>query len=171
MPVPARAQSSEAEASSSSSKPAVNVTSPSSDEPFPAMLVQASPGALHRHFDSCTPFDALAMVARPVGRREIASTSAAQVAMKKVWDALRALKAWDEAGFREWDDVRNEARTIGIKVHVGRVFGICVERALNSLSAALAASSRAGSCSRATTFAMRTATAPSSTTSDRRQQQ
>ncbi len=36
--------------------------------------------------------------------------------------------AWDENKVREWADVREEAKKMGIRMHVGMVFGICVEK-------------------------------------------
>jgi len=55
--------------------------------------------------------------------------------MQREWDRLRAVQrpdgkfgCWDEAGVREWRDVRREARETGQQAHVGRVFGIVVEK-------------------------------------------
>ena len=48
--------------------------------------------------------------------------------MKKEWDRLRSKYVWDEDHPREWDDVRSEARRGGYTVHLGYIFGICVEK-------------------------------------------
>ena len=37
-------------------------------------------------------------------------------------------KAWVEKVVREWADVREEAKKKSIRMHVGMVFGICVEK-------------------------------------------
>jgi hypothetical protein len=48
--------------------------------------------------------------------------------MQKEWDRLRNKRCWDESRVREWQDVAGEARRAGTKAHVGRVFGITVEK-------------------------------------------
>ena len=48
--------------------------------------------------------------------------------MKKEWDRLRDKKVWDETRPREWRDVRREADSRGQTVHMGYLFGICVEK-------------------------------------------
>ena len=72
------------------------------------------------------PFSAL--VARPVNKAEVRVTPAAQVALQKEWDKLRAAGCWDESGVREWADVAAEARKKNTKAHVGMIFDICVEK-------------------------------------------
>jgi len=72
--------------------------------------------------------DGWALVVRSVGRRELESSPGAQAAMKKEWDAFRSLGTWDEKGVRPWAQVSEEARKQGVKAHVGRIFGICVEK-------------------------------------------
>ena len=76
-----------------------------------------------------------ACVARPIRAVELRDTPAARAAMQREWDRLRAVQrpdgkfgCWDEAGVREWRDVRREARETGQQTHVGRVFGIVVEK-------------------------------------------
>ena len=66
-------------------------------------------------------------VARPVHKPE-RNCKAAQAALKKEWDRLRAAKCWDESKVREWSDVAAEARAKGKKAHVGRIFEICTEK-------------------------------------------
>ena len=65
-----------------------------------------------------------ACIARPVGRKEIATEPAAQAAVNKEWRRLVDRPVWDMNTVREWDDVANEARNNGKQVHFGRVFGI-----------------------------------------------
>ena len=71
-----------------------------------------TPKAEHR---AATPsgYDGLVMVARTVGKREIRSTPKAQAALRKEWDSLRRIKAWDESKVREWRSVQQEARDRG----------------------------------------------------------
>jgi hypothetical protein len=78
--------------------------------------------AAHRRF----PFNAL--VARPVGKQEIANTPKAQDAMNAEWGRLRQPSVWDEDHPREWDDVRKEAQRGKYDVHLGWLFGICVHK-------------------------------------------
>ena len=67
-------------------------------------------------------------VARPVGNAEIDKTPFAKEAMQKEWDRLRSKYACDEDHPRKWDDVRSEAKRGGYIVHMGYIFGICVEK-------------------------------------------
>ena len=69
-----------------------------------------------------------ALVARPVGRREILEDPKAQAALDVEWNKLMVKKAWDMGSVREWKDVSDEAIEKGKKVHVGKVFEICVEK-------------------------------------------
>jgi hypothetical protein len=68
------------------------------------------------------------MVARPVTKKEVATSEKAKAALKLEWDRLRGIKCWDESIVRPWADVANEARRKGEKCHVGRIFAICVEK-------------------------------------------
>ena len=70
----------------------------------------------------------MAMVARPVGRKELLSNPKAQASLDVEWDKLMKKKAWDMASVREWDDVSSEAKKRGKKAHVGKVSEICVEK-------------------------------------------
>ena len=70
----------------------------------------------------------MAMVARPVGRKELLSNPKAQASLDVEWDKLIKKKAWDMASVREWNDVSAEAKKKGKKAHVGKVFEICVEK-------------------------------------------
>ncbi len=44
------------------------------------------------------------------------------------WDALRAFNAWDETKVRAWSEVSREAIVKKIRVHVGRICAIAVEK-------------------------------------------
>ena len=69
-----------------------------------------------------------ALVARPVGEREIREQPSAQAAMDAEWKRLRDKGVWDEHEAFEWDDIRRQANTKGETVHMGYLFGICVEK-------------------------------------------
>ena len=69
-----------------------------------------------------------ALVARPVGEREIREQPLAQAAMDAEWQRLRDKGVWDEHEAFEWDDIRRQAKKNGETVHMGYLFGICVEK-------------------------------------------
>jgi hypothetical protein len=48
--------------------------------------------------------------------------------MNKEWEKLEKQEAWIIASVREWVDVCAEAKRNNVVVHVGRVFGILVEK-------------------------------------------
>ena len=69
-----------------------------------------------------------AMVARPVTKAELRANDEAIKAMAKEWRKLVEKGVFDWSVVRSADEVRRSARVEGIKAHVGRVFGICVEK-------------------------------------------
>ena len=69
-----------------------------------------------------------AMVARPVGRKEIESNADAQKSIDVEWHNLESKGAWDYNTVREWSQVVKEAKGKSEKVHVGKIFEICVEK-------------------------------------------
>ena len=75
-------------------------------------------------------------MARSVKPKELKLNKKALAAMEKEWGALREVGAWEEKRVREWADVREEAKKKGIRMHVGTVFGICVEKVRSCLKAA-----------------------------------
>ncbi len=76
-----------------------------------------------------SPFSGLALVARPVKAKEIASDAAAKAAMDAEWASLRAMKTWEENKVREWSDVRDESRRSNTRNHVG----MCSESAVKKV--------------------------------------
>ena len=48
--------------------------------------------------------------------------------MKDEWDRLRRKGVWDEHEAFEWDDVRKQAKANKQEIHMGYLFGICVEK-------------------------------------------
>ena len=69
-----------------------------------------------------------AMVARPVGRKEIESNADAQKSIDVEWHNLESKGAWGYKTVREWSQVVKEAKGRSEKVHVGKMFEICVEK-------------------------------------------
>ena len=61
-------------------------------------------------------------------RKEAKLDPKAFAALEKEWKKLRDLGCWDQSRVREWRDVAAEAKREGTKVHVGRIFDICVEK-------------------------------------------
>ena len=115
--------------------------SPTSDEAngsspeFPAMPVTLDGSLEHReknasHYPVSVEeiTELMAMVARPVGRKELIGNPKAQASLDVEWDKLMKKKAWDMASVREWEEISKEAKKKGKKVHVGKVFEICVEK-------------------------------------------
>ena len=82
----------------------------------------------HRIKSPETTFGVPACVARPVGKKEIASQPKAREAAAKEWKRLWEKDVWD-ATVVEWYDVAAEARKSNVNVHMGRLFGIMVEKA------------------------------------------
>ena len=81
----------------------------------------------HRDKNTATnPF--FACVARPVGRKEIESTPAAQEAMRTEWGKLEANGVFDMAKVQEWHAVRARARRDGATIHHGSLATIVVEK-------------------------------------------
>ena len=96
----------------------------------PAMPIGPPGLGIHRpHIavDDSSP-SLLAMVARTVTRKELSSTPAASQSLQDEAEKLVSKGAWDPKGVREWDYVAGEARKHGAKAHVGRIFGIVVEK-------------------------------------------
>ena len=71
-----------------------------------------------------------AMVARPVGKREVEDSEEAKKARDKEWNRLRDRKVWDESPgtIMEWDKLAANARAKNKDINFGYLFGICVEK-------------------------------------------
>jgi hypothetical protein len=82
----------------------------------------------HRDRIDSSPSLVTAMVARSVGRQEIAREPAAQAAMEKEWKGLRDKGVWRECDVLERSGVIQEARRAGKHMQFGRVHGICSEK-------------------------------------------
>ena len=94
----------------------------------PAMPTIAPDRRPHREKQKDRELVVNLMVARPVGRQEIAEHSVAQAAMQKEWAALKEQKVWNLMMVREKSDIIAEARSLAKEVQFGRVHGICVEK-------------------------------------------
>ena len=69
-----------------------------------------------------------ALVARPVGPKEVGENPAAQASLDLEWNKLESKPAWWYNTVQEWEHVASEARRTGEKVHVGKIFELCVEK-------------------------------------------
>ena len=69
----------------------------------------------------------LALVSRPVGRKEMLSNPKAIEATKKEWAGLNK-RCWEFKSMREKDDVAKEARETGEEIHFARAHTIMVEK-------------------------------------------
>ena len=103
------------------------------DEDFPPMPIRVQNPYHHRDkigIPQCS-YDLRtinSLVARPVNKREIKANPKAQEALDLEWNKLVKKDAWLYNTVTEWKDVSNKARKSGEKVHVGKVFEICVEK-------------------------------------------
>ena len=68
------------------------------------------------------------MWARPVNKKEIRSNPKAQESLDIEWNKLVKKTAWLYDTVQEWSAVSDGAKKRGKKVHVGKVFEICVEK-------------------------------------------
>ena len=84
--------------------------------------------ATHFPVDEEEMYALMALVARPVNQKELNSNPEAQKSLDVEWEKFVKKRAWMIESVREWDDVRAEAKRKGKKVHVGKVFEICVEK-------------------------------------------
>ena len=95
------------------------------DHACPAMptVVNGAPQK-HRekHGHKSDPF--LSCVAKLLNKREVNSNPEAQKVIRDEFRRLADKGTWLNASVKEWDLVATEARKTGVKVHVGRVFGI-----------------------------------------------
>ena len=48
--------------------------------------------------------------------------------MAAEWTSLEKLNTWDNSSVQQWSHVRATARRANKRVHVGRIFGLCVEK-------------------------------------------
>ena len=90
-------------------------------EPEPKQHEHGEKGRLHQPWLN-------ALVAWPVGQKEIRDTPDAQRSLDVEWVKLESKPAWLYKKVREWEDVLSEATRTNTKAHVGKVFELCVEK-------------------------------------------
>ena len=93
----------------------------------PSMPIQVVPAVqAHRDHvpDFSYPFNLL--VAEPVSKTQRAKIPKAQEACDAEWLKLLKRDTWDPYSVKEWNFVATQARDSGKKVHVARLFEICV---------------------------------------------
>ena len=106
-----------------------------SDEDYPRMPTSKSSKSAHR--DKLVNVKIMkgekvisSLVARPVNvnRKEIRANPKTQASLDVEWKKLVDKKAWLYDTVTEWKEVAAKAKRTGKKVHVGKVFEICVEK-------------------------------------------
>ena len=68
------------------------------------------------------------LVAQPVNKKEIRANPKAQESLDFEWNKLVKKTAWLYDTVQEWNKVSDGAKKSRKKVHVGKVFEICVEK-------------------------------------------
>ena len=119
------------EANRSSASSSGDQGAPSAPSVVPAMPVVNLKHPVHRRKVPLHHPAFSAMVARPVGKKEIQEVPAAKASLQKEWDKLRKVGkrgCWDESRVQEKSVVLARARRDNITVHWGRIFEICVEK-------------------------------------------
>ena len=115
--------------STSSTSPAMPVI-PSNDEPEPEPHRQKSIRDMINEkiaeLQTYQNYELFAAVAQAVTRQQIDKTPAAQKSLDVEWNKLKDMPAWDQDKVRECRQVVNEAIKANKKVHIGRIFQICV---------------------------------------------
>ena len=69
-----------------------------------------------------------AFVARDVPKSEMNASTKALAAKDKEWSKLWVQEVWDEKVVKGWDTVIWEAQEANKYIHIGKLFGICVEK-------------------------------------------
>ena len=82
----------------------------------------------HRHVLADFDFPFNLLVAEPIIRIQRKQVPKAQAACDKEWEKNKRLKrsTWDPSTVCEWNFVATEFKRTGIKVHVAKIFEICV---------------------------------------------
>ena len=93
--------------------------------PVPAMPTVPT---VKKHRQRDLPMLFPACVSRPVSKKEMTLNPKAMLAMNAEWKRLWDKGVWDHTGVREWSDVAREAQRTGKTVHLGRLFGLCVQK-------------------------------------------
>ncbi|CAE7705382.1 unnamed protein product [Symbiodinium sp. KB8] len=108
--------------------PAVPASAVFDDNWIPAMPCTTSVQPTHRMKNGAHGQCVNAMVTRPVTRKEMLNNPKAMEAFMKEWTGLWEQEVFDFSQTREYDDVVNEAKKKGEKVHMARVHGLIYEK-------------------------------------------
>ncbi|CAE7949193.1 unnamed protein product [Symbiodinium sp. KB8] len=108
--------------------PAVPASLVFDDNWIPAMPCTTSLQHSHRTKNGTHGQCYNAMVTRPITRKERLSNPKAMEAFMKEWKGLWEQEVFDFSQTREYDDVVNEAKKKGQKVHMARVHGLIYEK-------------------------------------------
>ena len=93
----------------------------------PPRLARGNPVGVNKNRNKSTSLP-YGCIARTVGKKVMLSTPKAADAVREAYDKLVKQGAWCLDDVEEWHDVRERERTTGKKVHIGRIFAICVEK-------------------------------------------
>ena len=80
----------------------------------------------HRHLIAAFDFPFAVLVAEPVSKTQRKQLPKAQAACDKDWDKLLLRTTWVLMTVKEWSWVSRRSKTTGVKVHVAKIFEICV---------------------------------------------
>ena len=69
-----------------------------------------------------------ACIARSVEKDELTNNTKALKAMDTEWGKLWGQKVWDATIFKNYHQVMYEAKMAGKYIHIGKLFGICVQK-------------------------------------------
>ena len=108
--------------------PAVPACSVFDEDWIPAMPCTTSVPSKHRIKNAGHGNCFNAMFTRPVTRKEMISNPKAMKAFMKEWKGLWDQEVFDFTQTRDYDDVVNEAKRKGQKVHMARVHGLIYEK-------------------------------------------
>ena len=98
------------------------------DNRIPAMPCTTSVQHNHRVKNGAHGNCFNAMVTRPITRKEMLNNPKAMEAFTKEWKGLWEQEVFDFSQTREYDDVVNEAKKKGQRVHMARVHGLIYEK-------------------------------------------
>lgn len=69
-----------------------------------------------------------ACIARSVGREEMNASVRALKSKTTAWAKLRDQNVWDTTCYKNYHQVMYEAKIAGKYIHIGKLFGLCVEK-------------------------------------------
>ena len=84
------------------------------------------PAPTHRNHVLEYDFPFNLLVAEPVTRAQRRTLPKAQKACDDEWGKLLRRETWDPSSVQEWDFICQRSKKSGVRVHVARIFEICV---------------------------------------------